>query len=105
MLDKELKEFADIVGGCERIRNTPIPYSYAMYIKKFIFVYVITLPLGFVTTSGYMTVPIVVLVSFLLLSVELIAEEIENPFGEDLNDLPTHELALKIRKDIAAILK
>ncbi len=46
LLDKEMKEFADIVGGCERIRNTPIPYSYAMYIKKFIFVYIITLPLA-----------------------------------------------------------
>ncbi len=56
------------------------------------------------TTSGYMTVPIVMLISFLLLSVELIAEEIENPFGEDLNDLPTYEIALKIRKDITEIL-
>jgi putative membrane protein len=104
LLDKELKEFADIVGGCERIKSTPIPYSYAMYIKKFIFIYLITLPLGFVTTAGYITVPIVVLISFVLLSVELIAEEIENPFGEDENDLPTGELALKIKKDVAEIL-
>jgi putative membrane protein len=103
-LDKELKDFIDIMGACERIKNTPIPYSYMMYIKKFIFIYIITLPVGFVTQSGYMTVPIVLLISFVLLSVELIAEEIEDPFGRDLNDLPTDELAIKIRNDVKEIL-
>ncbi len=63
ILDRELKEFSDILGACERIKNTPIPYSYSMYIKKFIFIYIITLPLGFVTQTEYMTIPIVILVS------------------------------------------
>lgn len=103
-LDKELKDFIDIMGACERIKNTPIPYSYTMYIKKFIFIYIITLPFGFVTISGYMSVPIVVLISFVLLSVELIAEEIEDPFGKDINDLPTDELAEKIKDNVKEIL-
>jgi ion channel-forming bestrophin family protein len=104
ILDKELKEFSDILGGCERIKNTPIPYSYTMYIKQFIFIYVITLPFAFVTTSGYITVPIVVLITFVLLSVELIAEEIEDPFGKDINDLPTDELSAKIKDNVREIL-
>ena len=103
-LDKELKDFIDILGACERIKHTPIPYSYMMYVKKFIFIYIITLPFGFATQSGYMTVPIVVLVSFVLLSVELIAEEIEDPFGRDINDLPLDELATKIRDNVREIL-
>jgi len=103
-LDKELKDLTDIMGACERIRNTPIPYSYTMYIKKFIFIYIVTLPFGFVTTSEYMTIPIVLLISFILLSVELIAEEIEDPFGTDVNDLPTDELADKIHDNIREIL-
>lgn len=103
-LDKELKDFIDIMGACERIKNTPIPYSYTMYIKKFIAIYIVTLPLGFVTTSGYLTVPIVLLITFILISIELIAEEIEDPFGRDLNDLPTDELAGKIRDNIQEIL-
>lgn len=103
-MDKELKDLIDILGGCERIRNTPIPYSYMMYIKKFIFIYVITLPFGFVTDSGYFTILIVLLVTFVLMSVELIAEEIEDPFGYDLNDLPTDELSLKIRENVGEIL-
>lgn len=103
-VDKELKDLIDFMGGCERIKNTPIPYSYMMYIKKFIFIYIITLPFGFVTDSGYFTILIVLLVTFVLMSVELIAEEIEDPFGYDLNDLPTDELSLKIKDNVAEIL-
>ena len=55
-------------------------------------------------TSGYITVPIVMLVTFVLLSVELIAEEIEDPFGKDINDLPTDELAVKIKDNVREIL-
>lgn len=103
-VDKELKDFIDNMGACERIKNTPIPYSYMMYVKKFITIYIITLPFGFVTQSGYMTIPIVVLVSYILFSVELIAEEIEDPFGRDINDLPLDELATKMRENIREIL-
>jgi ion channel-forming bestrophin family protein len=103
-IDKELKEFTDIIGACERIRSTPIPYSYSMFLKKFIFIYLITLPFGFVTLSGYLTIPIVVIIAYVILSVELIAEEIEDPFGRDVNDLPTDDLAIKIKANIREIL-
>jgi len=104
VLDKEMKDFIDIIGACERIKSTPIPYSYSMYIKKFVFIYIITLPFGFVTTFGYITIPTVLLISFVLLSVELISEEIEDPFGRDVNDLPTDELAKKIKENVKEIL-
>ncbi len=104
LLDKEMSEFVDIVGACERIKNTPIPYSYSMFIKKFIFIYIVTLPFGFVTTFEYVTIPTVLLITFVLLSVELIAEEIEDPFGRDVNDLPTDDLAGKIKGNVREIL-
>lgn len=103
-LDKELKDFIDIIGACERIKNTPIPYSYSMYVKKFIFIYVVTLPFGFLTTYGYFTSIIVAIITFVLLSIELIAEEIEDPFGKDINDLPTDDLAGKIKENVREIL-
>jgi ion channel-forming bestrophin family protein len=103
-LDKELKDFIDLIGACERIKNTPIPYSYMMYVKKFIVIYIATLPFGFVTASGYITIPIVLIITFVLMSVELIAEEIEDPFGRDLNDLPMDELAGRIKDNIKEIL-
>ncbi|WP_375577861.1 bestrophin family ion channel [Marivirga tractuosa] len=104
VLDKEMKEFSDILGGCERIKNTPIPYSYSMFIKKFIFTYTVTLPLAFISEFHYITIPIVIFVFFILVSVELIAEEIEEPFGGDTNDLPTQELADKIEKNVKELL-
>ncbi len=87
-IEDELKEFTDICGACERIRKTPIPYSYNIFIKKFIFAYVMTLPFGFVVEYGYGIIPIVLFTLYALASLELIAEEIEDPFGIDDNDLP-----------------
>ncbi len=104
LLDKELKGFTDIVGACERIKSTPIPYSYSMFIKKFLFIYSITLPVSFVWDFGYWSVFIVCLTFYFLVSVELIAEEIEDPFGEDINDLPLNEIAIKIKRNISEIL-
>ncbi len=104
VLDKEMKDFIDIIGACERIKNTPIPYSYSMFIKKFIFIYIITLPFGFVTSFEYITIPTTLLITFVLISVELIAEEIEDPFGRDINDLPTDHLASRIQENLREIL-
>ena len=103
-LDKELKSFTDILGACERIRNTPIPYSYSMFLKKFICVYTATMPFGLVFDFGWLTVPITIFVLYVFGSIEIIAEEIEDPFGMDTNDLPTDDLAAKIRANLREIL-
>jgi putative membrane protein len=103
-INHELQAFTDICGACERIRNTPIPFSYSVFIKKFIFFYVMTLPLGYVFTVGYLIIPVVVFVFYVLASLELIAEEIEDPFGLDANDLPTDTISANIRKHVAEIL-
>ncbi len=103
-LDKELKAFTDIIGGCERIKKTPIPYSYSLFLKKFIFLYVITIPFGMVYDFNYWTIPIATIILYVLGSIELIAEEIEDPFGIDANDLPTDSLALTISENVKEIL-
>ncbi len=103
VLDKELKGFTDIIGACERIKSTPIPYSYSMFIKKFLFIYSVTLPISFIWHMYYWSIPVVMLAFYFLLSVELIAEEIEDPFGKDVNDLPLNELCVKIKKNVAEI--
>lgn len=104
VINAELQSFTDICGACERIRNTPIPYSYSVFIKKFIFFYIMTLPFGFVFSLGYYVIPIVVFIFFVLASLELIAEEIEDPFGNDDNDLPTSKMAANIKKHVEELL-
>lgn len=100
----EIASFTDICGACERIKNTPIPFSYSVFLKKFIFFYVMTLPLGYVFVLGYYTIPVVIFIFYVLASLELIAEEIEEPFGNDENDLPTERIAENIKKNIDEIL-
>lgn len=104
VLNSEITSFTDICGGCERIRNTPIPYSYSAFIKKFIFIYVMTLPFGYVFSLGYWVAPIVTFVFYVLASLELIAEEIEEPFGKDANDLPLGKMGENIARNINEIL-
>jgi putative membrane protein len=103
ILDKELKAFVDILGACERIKNTPIPYSYTVFIKKFILTFAVTLPLAVVNEFYYLTTPVVLLLFYILSSIELISEEIEDPFGTDINDLPTDEIAEKIKLNVFEI--
>jgi ion channel-forming bestrophin family protein len=103
-LNTELQSFTDICGACERIKNTPIPFSYSVFIKKFIFIYVMTLPFGYVFQLGFLVIPVVAFVFYVLASLELIAEEIEDPFRGDDNDVPTDLLAGNIHRHIAEII-
>jgi ion channel-forming bestrophin family protein len=103
-LNPELSSFTEICGACERIKNTPIPFSYSVFLKKFIFFYVMTLPLGYVFSLSYYAIPVVVFIFYVLASLELIAEEIEDPFGGDENDLPTQRISDNIKKNIEEIL-
>ncbi|MGX7666779.1 bestrophin family protein [Flavobacterium pedocola] len=104
ILNAEIQSFTDICGACERIKNTPIPYSYSAFLKKFIFFYVMTLPFGYAFSLGYYVVPVVVFIFYVLASLELIAEEIEDPFGNDENDLPTKKISENIKKHVTEIL-
>lgn len=104
ILSTDLNRFTDICGGCERIKRTPIPFSYSTFIKKFLFVYVITLPFGWVFSLGFFVVLLVPFVLYVLASLELIAEEIEDPFGNDANDLPMDDICNNIEKHVGEIL-
>lgn len=103
-LNTEMQSFTDACGACERIKNTPIPFSYSVFLKKFIFFYVMTLPVSFVFSLGYIAVPVVAFIFYVLASLELIAEEIEDPFGNDANDLPTEKIASNIKKHVTEII-
>lgn len=105
ILNPEVTALTDITGGCERIRSTPIPYSYNIFVKKFIFFYTATLPYAFVESYGYSTILLTMFIFYALASLELVAEEIEDPFGLDANDLSTDELAEKIGVSVRALIQ
>ena len=103
ILDSQLSGFLDVCGGCERIKNTPIPYSYSSFTKKFIVIYVITLPIAYAMSIGYMMTFRTVFVFYVLMSLEVLAEEIEEPFNNEENDLPMELIAQNIERNIIRI--
>ncbi len=103
-LDTQVSGFLDVCGGCERIKNTPIPYSYSSFIKKFIILYVLALPIAYVINLGLFMIPLTVFVYYVLMSLELIAEEIEDPFNNDENDIPMETIAQNIERNVHQIM-
>jgi len=104
IISENIDDLTEICGACERIKSTPIPYSYSIFIKKIVFIYIITLPIAFGLTAGFWSIPIVMIMFYAFASLELISEEIEDPFGTDENDLPTDEIAEKIKLNTQEIL-
>jgi putative membrane protein len=104
-LKPPITHLLDVMGACERIRKTPIPFSYAVYIKLFIMLYGAFLPFGLVQDFGYFTIPIVMIVFFAFIGLEMMAAEIEDPFGLDCNDLPTGDIAHNIKNNVFEILE
>lgn len=100
----QLAQLDDITGACERIRNTPIPFSYSSYIKQFVVLYALVMPFGLVNEFGYGTVIASMFTFFATMGLELLATEIEEPFGTDRNDLPLDDLAVIIERDVHQLL-
>jgi len=94
----------DVLGVCERIKKTPIPFSHSTFIKLFILIYVFVLPFGLVPVFEYLTIPAVVVMTYAMMGIELISEEIEDPFGEEANSLPTSAMSDTIRDSAYEIL-
>jgi putative membrane protein len=103
-LDKLSDIFTNAVGGCERIKNTPMPKSYSKHLDRFVLIYTIILPFGFIHDLDWWAVPAIMIIYFALEGIKTIGEEIEDPFGTDANDLATETISNNIRKNIQEIL-
>lgn len=96
VLEQSLTDLADIQGGCERIRSTPIPLGYTVLMHRIVGVYCVTLPFGIEGQVGVLTPLVVLLISYAFLGLDALGDEIEDPFGTDANDLPLDQLSTMI---------
>ncbi len=87
-----LNKLVEYSNGLERIKNTPIPLSYVFHIKISIYIYLFSLPFGIFHDLELFATPLVMLIYYIIAGVEIISNEIENPFANDPNDLPTVKL-------------
>jgi putative membrane protein len=86
--------------SCERILKTPLPVAYSIYLKRLILIYCISLPFNLVLQIDWLAAIVVGLVSFILLGIEQIGNEIENPFGHDASDLPLDDICESITANV-----
>lgn len=104
VLDRELRVFLDVCGGCERIRNTPIASSYRVFLHHAIVVFLLTLPWGIVNDLRAWTIPIVFLTSYFIMAAEGIAQHVEQPFGGEGDGLDLDGICAGIRTSVDDIL-
>ena len=102
-MDNMVKELIDILGGCERIHNTPLPFSYMVHLRRALVFFAVALPFGIVSPHWYTSVAECMLVNFIFFGIEEIGVEIEDPFGEDDNDLPLERFCETIERNLMAL--
>lgn len=100
-LDENLTYFEDAVGSCERILTQPIPLSYTRHTSRFMVIWLSALPLGLYQTCGVATIPLSVVITFLLLGIDEIGVQIEEPFGL----LPLDDICNEIEGDLFSMLQ
>ena len=87
-IDATLTAMATAAAGCERIRSTPIPFSYSLLLHRTAYAYCFLLPFGLVDSIGFMTPFVVIIVAYTFFGLDALGDEIEEPFGRHPNDLP-----------------
>ncbi|THF66194.1 hypothetical protein E6C76_04870 [Pseudothauera nasutitermitis] len=95
-LTRDLDLLGEVAGSCERIANTPIPYTYRVLMNRTIIGYCLMLPIGLTTTLGWLTLLISTFVAYTFLAVEVVGEQLEEPFGTEANDLALDSLCHNI---------
>jgi putative membrane protein len=101
--DINFNELSNIAGGCERIASTPIPFTYKVMLHRTVYFYCLLLPFGFVDSLGWMTPIIVLFIAYTFVALEAIADEIEEPFGTEPNDLALNGMSDMIRNTLLEI--
>lgn len=99
-LEETLVEFNNVQGGCERIKNTPLPRHYSFFSRVFVVLHATMLPFAFVDEMGMIMIPISVLISFIFHSLDLIGERSEDPFENRLEDVPLTSLCRTIETNV-----
>lgn len=100
VLEQSMTTLTDIQGGCERIKLTPIPFSYTTLIHRITAVYCYTLPFGIVDAVGIYTPFVCTIIAYAFFGLDVVGDEIEMPFGKDANDLPLRAISRTIEVNL-----
>ena len=104
-IDATLSAMTAAAASCERIKGTPIPFSYTLLLHRTAYMYCFLLPFGLVDSLGFMTPFVVAIVAYTFFGLDALGDEIEEPFGLDSNDLPLdaicRNIEINLRESVA----
>ena len=103
-IDATLSAMTAASAACERIKNTPIPFSYTVLLHRTAYLYCFLLPFGLVDTIGFMTPVVVAIVAYTFFGLDALGDELEEPFGMEPNDLPLDAICRAIEIDLRSAL-
>lgn len=99
-LNNRLNDMSAVLAGCERIAGTPVPFAYSLILHRTVYLFCIMLPFALVGDLHYMTPFVSMLISYTFISLDVLAEELEEPFGVENNDLPLDAISNAIEIDL-----
>lgn len=102
-LDRQLDELGKSVGGCERIASTPIPFVYGVLLHRTVYTYCFLLPFGLVDSTELFTPLLCVFLSYTLIALEAVADEVADPFGLAPNALALDAMARHTERSVLAL--
>jgi putative membrane protein len=102
--DRNLNALSNLIGGCERIASTPLPFAYSVMIHRTVYFFCATLPFGLVESIGNFTPVFAVFVAYTFMAHEAIASQLEDPFGMEDNDLALNAMSAMIEDAVRDIM-
>jgi putative membrane protein len=106
-VERERATLIDQVGGCERILKTPLARAYSIKIRRFVFLFLVSLNFAVLHKfeSDWLVPPFIMLVAYPVLSLDLIGVELQNPFrARSLGHLPLDEICRTIEINLLGLL-
>jgi putative membrane protein len=103
LMDMHVATLIDAAGACDRIHKTPLPFAYVVHLRRALAIYCVTLPFAIVGEFGWVEIVVTALIAFIMLGIEEIGVEIEDPFGTDDNDLPLERFCATVESDLRSV--
>lgn len=108
-MEGQLLALANYQGGCERIKNTPLPMNYQYFTKLFLYVFIFVLPFCLIgdfsnMNISYLVIPISFVITFVFAVMNKVGEINENPFENQISDIPMTALCNTIERDLREML-
>jgi len=97
---EQIRVINHAVGACMKVKSTPMVFSYIATLRSFLLLWLATFPMALIGEFGWMAPPALSLIAFLFLNVEQMAVEIEQPFGDDANDLPMESYIMELETSL-----